>query len=224
MKKVIATGRTVEDAVTSALVRLGVTKSQATIRVISEPVKGFFGFIGGKDAEVEVSVKSTPEENAKDFLRGALLRMGIEANIVLKHDPYDKTPTLQVLCSDEVLPVVIGRHGSTLESLQFLVNITANREVEKQEKFVKFYVDAGDYRARRKSDLERIAERAVVRALKSKRAVTLEAMSSADRKVVHTYLQDREDVTTTSEGVDPNRKVVVVPVLNSGPGVSRMHS
>ncbi len=81
MKKVIATGRTVDDAVTSALVKLGATRSQASIRVLREPVKGLFGIIGAKDAEVEVSIRLSPEEMAREFLQGTLRRMGIKARI-----------------------------------------------------------------------------------------------------------------------------------------------
>jgi spoIIIJ-associated protein len=219
MKKVIATGRTIEDAVTSALVKLGVSRSQATVKVLAEPVKGLFGFIGAREAQVEVTVQVTPEETAKEFIRNTLREMGIEAYIISHPDVEDKSATvLEISCDEEHLPVVIGRHGATLESLQYLVNIVANKG---KEKYVKFYVDAGDYRKKRREDLHRIADRAVYRALKTKRAVALEAMSSAERKIIHTYLQDRTDVTTTSEGIDPNRKVVVVPVVQSGPGTRR---
>jgi spoIIIJ-associated protein len=219
MKRLIATGRTVEDAVTSALVKLGVSRSQATVRVITEPVKGIFGFIGGRDAQVEVTVKNTPEEAGREFLRSTLKEMGIEAVIRSQPEQEDRAATLlEISCDPEFLPVIIGRHGSTLESLQYLVNIVANRDTEK---YVKFFVDAGEYRRKRREDLYRIADRAAYRALRIKKPVSLESMSSADRKIVHTYLQERSDVTTTSEGVDPNRKVVVVPIVQSGPAPSR---
>ena len=211
MKKVIATGRTVDDAVTSALVKLGVTRSQATIRVISEPVKGWLGFIGGKDAEVEVSVPMNPDESAKDFLSGALVRMGVESRIRARESNEGGEPAtvLEIVADDQTLPVLIGKHGSTLDALQYLVNVVANRG---HSGYVKFIVDAGDYRQRRREGLWRIAERAAERAVRTRRPVALEAMPATDRKVVHTHLQDRSDVTTSSEGVEPNRKVVVLPV------------
>lgn len=84
MKKVIATGKTVEEAVRSALVKLGVPRSEAEIRVISEPVKGFLGLIGGKDAEVEVSVPQSPSDEAKDFVSEVLAKMGIDARVTVE--------------------------------------------------------------------------------------------------------------------------------------------
>lgn len=221
MKRVVATGKSVEDAVTSALVRLGVTRAQAIIRVVQEPVKGILGFIGGKDAEVEVSVALTPEETAKDFLSGTLRRMGIDdfrTRTKQGHEEGKLTVYFEIQCDEANLPVLIGRHGSTLDSLQYLLNVVANQG---HENYLKIVVDAGDYRRRRKEGLERLAERAAIRAVKTSRSVTMDPMSASDRKMVHTYLQERTDVTTTSEGADPNRKVVVLPVVQSGPARSR---
>ncbi|QSO50874.1 protein jag [Alicyclobacillus curvatus] len=214
MKKVTATGRTVEDAVTSALVRLGVSRSQATVRVLSEPVKGLFGFIGGKEAEVEVSVVQSPEETAKEFLADTLSHMGIEARIRLVMGAEELPMMLEIMCDEKDLPVVIGKHGSTLDSLQYLVNVVANQG---QESYTRLFLDAGQYRQRRQEGLQRLADRAAVRALRTKRPVSLDPMPAHDRKFVHTYLQNRSDVTTTSEGTDPFRKVVVVPFVQSGP-------
>lgn len=214
MKKVTATGRTVEDAVTSALVRLGVSRSQATVRVLSEPVKGLFGFIGGREAQVEVSVILTPEETAKEFLSDTLIHMGIEARIRLIPASEDTPTTLEIICEEDDLPVVIGKHGSTLDSLQYLVNVVANQG---QENYTRLFLDAGMYRQRRQEGLQRLADRAAVRALRTKRPVSLDPMPAHDRKFVHTYLQNRSDVTTTSEGTDPYRKVVVVPFVQTGP-------
>ncbi|MBX5435781.1 MAG: protein jag [Alicyclobacillaceae bacterium] len=214
MKRVIATGKTVEDAVTSALVRLGVTRSQASVRVIREPVKGLFGLIGGRDAEVEVTVVLPPEEAAKQFLAELLRQMGLDASVKLHPAPSDSGAhfALEVVCAESALPFVIGRHGSTLDALQYLVNVVANRE-RVQEGYVRFIVDAADYRRRRRQGLCELADRAASRAVRTRRSVSLQSMPAADRKVIHTYLQQRSDVTTTSEGVEPNRKVVIVPVV-----------
>lgn len=216
MKRVIATGRTVDDAVTSALVQLGVTRSNANIRVIQEPVKGLFGLIGGKEAEVEVSVTLSAEEIARDFLSGVLRRMELDARVKVKEQTVNGDPAhvLEVLCNEDELPIVIGRHGATLDSLQYLVNVVGNQE--EKGKYTKFVVDAGGYRERHKENIERIAERARQRAIKLQKPVSLEAMTAADRKVVHTYLQDRGGVTTSSEGTDPNRRVVITPLVRTG--------
>lgn len=212
MKKVVATGKSVEEAVTSALVRLGVGRSQAQIRVLTEPVKGLFGFIGGKDAEVEVSIPQSAMDDARDFTQGVLTRMSVRGEVSIERDIEDvDVPVVSISCSEDVLPVIIGRHGATLDALQYLTNIVANRD---REEFVKFTIDAGRYRARRRDNLKRLAEGAADRAVQTGRAVSLEAMSAAERKWVHTYLQTRMDITTISEGQDPNRKVRIAPRRN----------
>jgi len=214
MKRIVVSGKTVDEAVTSALVKLGVAKSQASVKVISEPVRGFLGFLGGKDAQVEISVQQLSEDDAKDFLLKLLKHMGVSCKLNSFSGTEENRGmiVIDVICNENDLPLVIGRHGSTLDSLQYLVNIVANHE---QEQFTKFVIDAGDYRHRRKEGLFRMADRAAQRALRSKRPVSLDAMPSIDRKLLHTYLQQRSDVTTTSEGVDPNRKIVVVPIVQS---------
>lgn len=214
MKKVTATGRTVDDAITSALVKLGVTRSQAIVRVINEPVKALFGFIGGKEAEVEVSVALTAEETAKEFLQETLKHMGIDARVRTAPPVEEQGYSFEILCEEEDLPLVIGRHGSTLDSLQYLTNVVVNQG---QDGYVRVFLDAGRYRQKRQEGLERLADRAAVRALRTKRPVPMDPMPAHDRKYVHTYLQERSDVTTTSEGSEPHRRVVVVPFVQSGP-------
>ncbi|MCL6452853.1 MAG: protein jag [Alicyclobacillus sp.] len=214
MKKVRATGRTVEEAVRSALVKLGATRSQATVQVLQEPVKGLFGLLGAREAEVEVCVAATPEETARDFLVELLRHMGLDASVRVGARLDGDGISLEILCESEDLPVVIGRHGSTLDAMQYLTNVVVNQD---RDVYIRVYVDAGDYRRRRQEGLLRMADRAALRAVRTKRPVAMDPMPSHDRKVVHTYLQERTDVTTTSEGTDPHRKVVVVPVVQSGP-------
>lgn len=207
MKRVVTSGRTVEDAITSALVQLRITKSQATIRVLQEPVKGLFGLFGGKEAQVEVSVQLTPEEAGSAFLTELCRHMGVPVTVQSRSSASDEV-VLNIVSEEEDLPTLIGRHGATLDALQYLVNVAANQN---RVGFVKFDVDAGNYRERRREGLHRMAERAAARALRTGRSVLLEPMSSSDRKVIHTYLQEREDVSTVSEGSEPHRKVMVVP-------------
>ncbi|RIV20141.1 protein jag [Alicyclobacillaceae bacterium I2511] len=209
MKKVQASGRTVEEALTSALVRLGVTRSQASVRVLQEPVKGFLGFIGGREAKIEVSVAASPETVAQEFLVETLRLMGlVDARVHRTHlDTEDKSILLDVECKDENFSTVIGRHGVTLDALQFLAGVVASRDTEG---FVKVYLDAGGYRQRRTEGLQRLAERVAEKVVRTGQAVPLEAMSAADRRIVHMFLQEYEGVATVSEGVEPHRMVVVV--------------
>lgn len=218
MKTVVATGRTVEDAVRSALVRLGVPRERVQVRVLQEPVKPRFGFIGGRDARVEVSVIPTVEEICQEFVEGVLRRMGIRAQVYVRTGlSEDGSVSLHVDCAEEDAALVIGRRGSTLDALQYLVNVIANQG---REGYIRISLDCGDYRRRRRESLEKKAERAAARAVRTKRPVWLEAMPASDRKVIHTYLRGRTDVTTTSEGSDPHRKVVIIPVVSSEPARS----
>ncbi|GGI95045.1 DNA-binding protein [Alicyclobacillus cellulosilyticus] len=226
MKRVVATGRTVDEAVTSALVRLGVTRSQAIVRVIQEPVRGFLGLFGGRKALVEVTVRLTPEEAAKSFLREVLRRMGWEVQIAAVPEEEDmaRVVWLDVRCPEAALPSIIGRHGATLDALQYLVNVVVHREAGLRAsetddapsgRAVRFVVDAGGYRRRRRDALQRMAEQAAARAVASGRPVGLAAMPAADRKVIHAHLQRRSDVTTVSEGEEPHRRVIVIPVVDA---------
>ncbi|MCL6592625.1 MAG: Jag N-terminal domain-containing protein [Alicyclobacillus sp.] len=223
MKKTVVSGRTIEDAVTSALVRLGVTRDQASVRVIQEPVRARLGLFGGREAIVEVTVLPSPGESVRQFLTELLRRMGIQAFVRIRRAPSPGQLTatdgqakqepveveIAIECDDATAALVIGRHGATLDALQFLASLVAGRELPCP---VRVHVDCCGYRQRRREQLERLAEQAAERALRSRRPVKLDAMPAAERRWVHMYLQDRQDVTTASEGAEPHRRVVVFPV------------
>lgn len=122
------------------------------------------------------------------------------------------TITARVL--GEELGIVIGRHGATIDALQHLAARAAFRGDDERKHVV---VDAAGYRERRESVLLRAADRAVEEALESATPVELEPMSSPERRVVHTYLKDRVEVETHSEGDEPDRRLVVVPVGPEAP-------
>ena len=111
----------------------------------------------------------------------------------------------------EDLGLFIGRHGQTIDAVQHLAFKIANRDAGRNEA-VRVTVDAAGYRERREEMLHRQAEQAAARAARSGRPVALDAMSATERKVVHEYLKDREDVETYSEGTEPHRHLVVAPL------------
>lgn len=104
------------------------------------------------------------------------------------------------------LGIIIGKHGSTLDSLQYLLSQVINKH---KEDFIRVTVDANEYRDKRKKNLEKIAKRGVERVQKYGRPVKLEPMNAADRRIVHMVLQNYETITTHSEGRDPFRRVVI---------------
>jgi spoIIIJ-associated protein len=104
---------------------------------------------------------------------------------------------------------VIGKRGHTIDAIQYLANAILWRGVEGERKEV--VVDAAGYRDRRRSALEDTADRAASDAIRSQREVALEPMTAVERKIVHLHLSERRDVVTSSDGTEPNRRVVVAP-------------
>ena len=116
---------------------------------------------------------------------------------------------LRATVSGPELGLLIGKHGQTIDSLQFVCSQAAFRGKEERKRVV---LDAGGYRERRESMLHRQADRAAADALRYGRAVELDSMAAAERKIVHVYLQERTDVETHSEGDEPFRRIVITPV------------
>ncbi|ACV59949.1 RNA-binding cell elongation regulator Jag/EloR [Alicyclobacillus acidocaldarius] len=209
MRKVVATGKTIEEAVMSALVRLGVPRSQAQVRVIREPARGFLGWLSGREAEVEVTVIETPLDAAKEFLRTAISKMGLGQAVIVADDVDEEGHVkLSISADEDALPILIGRRGATLDALQYLVNIVANRDASEK---MRFTLDAAGYRDRRLESLRRLADEAADKAVRLGRPVALDPMPRKDRKWVHAHLQSRGDVVTVSEGQEPYRRVKIIP-------------
>ncbi len=230
-KSVIKTGATVDEAIEAALSELGCTKEQVTIEVVEEGTEGGFLGLGRKDAEVKVTVNSdeaaAPAETADDtyygddesfegdavseaedaaanFVAEVLSGIGIHGNM----DSYREDDTIYISVTGSDCGAAIGRHGETLEAISYMTNLIANKHSEQR---VHVYLDVGGYRKHREQVIKGLADKAVSRVRRSGRKVTMEAMSPAERRIVHSYLQDVNGVTTHSEGVEPNRCVVVTP-------------
>ncbi|MCD8323215.1 MAG: protein jag [Oscillospiraceae bacterium] len=148
----------------------------------------------------------TQAERTEEFLHGLLERMGVNAEISI-------TPRegggLNVNLTGQGIGAVIGRRGETLDAIQHLTNYAVNRGSERRGHI---NVDAENYRAKREESLVRLAEKMAAKAVKYRRNMALEPMNSYERHVIHTALQDFEGVTTSSVGVEPNRRVVVTYV------------
>ena len=233
-KTVIKTGKTVDEAIQAALSELGCTKEQATIEVVEEGTEGGLLGLGRKDAEVKVTFNSEEsgeaapaaesdddtyfgddesfegdavseaEDAAANFVAEVLSGIGIHGNM----DSYREDDTIFISVTGSDCGAAIGRHGETLEAISYMTNLIANKHSEQR---VHVYLDVGGYRKHREQVIKGLADKAVSRVRRSGRKVTMEAMSPAERRIVHSYLQDVNGVTTHSEGVEPNRCVVVTP-------------
>ena len=112
----------------------------------------------------------------------------------------------KVILEGEKLGALIGRRGETLDAIQQLTNYSVNRSGEKR---VRIHVDAENYRLKREQSLQALARKVAGKVVRTRRSTTLEPMNAYERHVIHTALQDVENVTTYSMGTDPNRRVIV---------------
>jgi spoIIIJ-associated protein len=157
----------------------------------------------GRPAEVD-ELPETPVERVRAVVARVAVELADEAEVGMEET--DEAITATVLGDD--LGLLIGRHGATIDALQHLAGRAAFRDEDERKRVV---VDAAGYRERREEVLTSTAERAVADALATDAPVELAPMSAAERRIVHTYLKDRAEVETHSEGDEPDRRLVVTP-------------
>ena len=196
-------GKTVDDAITNALVSLGTTSDQIEYEVIEKGSNGILGF-GSKDAVIKVAKKSTPEDVVKDFLTEVFDKMNLEVEIITKFDEIEGVIDIELKGPE--MGVLIGKRGQTLDSLQYLTNLAVNR---KSDDYLRVKIDTEDYRRRRKETLENLAKNMAYKVKRTKRPVSLEAMNPYERRIIHSALQNDKYVVTHSEGEEPYRHVVI---------------
>lgn len=204
MKFVEKIGKTVEEAVDQALVELDATRDEVEVEVLEEPSKGILGFIKVKPARVKVILKNNPLKRASGLLKGIFQTMDLDVKINISEN--DKTMFINLEGPD--LGILIGRRGETLDALQYLVNLSVNKNQEIRKKII---IDIEGYRNRREKTLQRLAIKLADKARQRGRNVVLEPMSSQERRIIHTALQGREDIYTFSEGEEPYRKIIISP-------------
>lgn len=204
-KEIIESGKSVSEAVERGALKLGLTSDQVTYEVICEAKKGFLGF-GETPAKVKIIYTPAPLSTAKSFLETLIKNMNISASVVIGEN--EDGPKIELVGEDA--GALIGHHGETLDQLQYLVNLSANRgEEDRDEKYMKISLDIDGYREKRNETLRSLARRMANRVLKYKRNVTLEPMSAYERRIIHSEVQKIEGVTTNSIGTDSNRRVVI---------------
>lgn len=205
MKQVTATGQTVNEAVESALAQLNTTKDRAEIKIIDEGKRGLFGLFGSRLAIVKVTKIYDPVEEAKEFLLEVTENMGLKVDIEVIKDGKN----VEFRLTGEKIAVLIGKRGQTLNSLQYLTQLVANRFATQ---YITIILDAENYRNRRIATLTNLAERLADKAIRTGKEVVLEPMPSYERKVIHTALMKYNKVKTISNGTDPYRHIVITPV------------
>lgn len=202
MNSVEITGKTIEEALELALNQLGVKADRVEYEVLEAPSKGFFGF-GSKPARIRVVVKkSDPIAVAEEFLQSIFAQMDLSVDI----EQAVNADNITFNFKGDDLGILIGKHGQTLDALQYLTNLAANRDSDER---VKIVLDVENYRKRRTETLNRLALRLADKVRRSGERITLEPMSPHERKIIHMALQNDHRIATYSEGEEPYRKVVI---------------
>ena len=221
------TGKNVDEALEQALNELKTTRDKVNIEVIEEAKNGLFGLFS-KKAKIRVTLKDAAAkigdvveealdnikadvqagkeevQAGKEFLQKIFHSMKIEVVMEKFVNKADSTVTLKLHGPD--MGILIGKHGQTLDALQYLTNLVANKNSSER---IRIIIDVEDYRERRIETLSRLAVRLADKVKRNGERVVLEPMNPHERKIIHMALQNDRRITTLSEGEEPYRKVVI---------------
>ena len=195
--------KTVNDCITNACQKFAVTSDKLEYEVVTEGSTGFLGF-NAKPAIIKARVKYSVDETVREFLNKVFAAMNLTVVIDIKYN--EENATMDIDLSGDEMGVLIGKRGATLDSLQYLVSLVANKE---SDNYIRVKVDTENYRQRRKDTLENLAKNISYKVKRTKRSVSLEPMNPYERRIIHSALQNDRFVTTHSEGDEPFRRVVV---------------
>lgn len=208
MEFVEKTGKTVDEAITEALIELGTTSDQVEIEILDKGASGLLGIFSSKMAKVKVIKKVDIKDVAINFLNDVFNKMNMKVDIDIK---LDQNNNMDIELSGDNMGVLIGKRGQTLDSLQYLISLVVNKN---SDQYVRIKLDTENYRSRRKETLENLASNIAYKVRKTGRKFTLEPMNPYERRIIHSTLQNNRYVKTHSEGEEPFRKVIIVPTEN----------
>ena len=206
-KEVTVSAKSVEEAVAKAVAELGAPSAEKIeYTVLEDAKKGFLG-IGATDAKIVATYTVGGEAEAYAFVKKLLVDMNIEAEAEMTDGENGEK---RIVITGGNAAILIGHHGDTLDSLQYLANLAANKKVDgKKGDYVKITVDVEGYRAKREETLRELARRKAASVLKYKKSVMLEPMNPYERRIIHSEIQNIEGVSTNSIGSENNRKIVI---------------
>lgn len=202
MKKIITTGKTVEEAIESALIQLNTTIDRVETNILELPSSGIIGLFKKKQAKVEVVVNTDLSKLAKEYLDVVVAAMGIDANIEAKLEDN----LLNINMTGKDMGILIGRRGQTLDSLQYLTSLVVNKDTQE---YVRVILDTENYRKKRETTLKDLAEKLAHRVVNTHKKIELEPMNPYERRIIHATLQKNNKIVTYSQGEEPFRKVVI---------------
>lgn len=194
--------KTVDEAIQLALEELQTDIDSVTVEILEEGSKAVLGLFGGKDAKVRVTRCVSSMEIVTGFLNKVIGAAEVDAALQMSETEDE----IDVKITGADVGGLIGRHGETLYAIQYLANLILNQG---KKEYIRVSLDIEDYKKNRRQKLEGIAKRAADRAIKFHRSVSLDPMPSYERKIVHSYLQDLEEIETVSQGEEPRRYIVI---------------
>ena len=205
-RELIVTAKTVEEAREKAAAELNLAMEEIEFTVLEEGKKGFLG-IGATDAKVQAVYTVKGAQIALEFIKKMVEDMELSLNVGIKDGNNDDTV---ITVDGEGAGLLIGHHGETLDALQYLANLAANKKVkgEKRE-YTKITLDVEGYRAKREEALRALARRMAGKVVKYKKSVMLEPMNPYERRIIHSEVQSIEGVSTNSIGSENNRRIVM---------------
>lgn len=216
-QELIKTAKTTEEAVRLAAEEMGVSAQDVEVEVLEEPKKGLFG-IGAVPAKVKVTYFYKPLESARMFAETLIKDIGLNASVTI-HDDGNGEALLTI--SGDDAGTLIGHHGDTLDALQYLINLTANKKETDERKYTRISVDIENYREKREETLKKLARHMAEKVKRTGRNVVLEPMNAYERRIIHAEVQGIEGVSTNSVGVEGNRRVILFAEGNEKPTSAR---
>ena len=229
IKEVIKEAKTQEEAIQLACKELGKSRDDVQIEILERAKKGFLGF-GSTNAKVrafyeeadeKVEIKetakadtpATEEKETVDLENKAAKALEFLQNILKDMEITDYTSKVEtdeggisIVLEGDKLGAIIGRRGETLDAIQYLVSLAANRV---DNKYTRITIDTGNYREKREKTLQSLARKIAINAVKTGRSTTLEPMNPYERRIIHAAVSQIEGAVSTSVGEEPNRKVVI---------------
>ena len=205
-KELIVTAKTVEEAKEKAAAELGIAVENIEFTVLEEGKRGFLG-IGATEAKVSATYTLGGSDIALAFIEQVVKDMELDLTVAKKEGNNDD---ILITVDGEGAGLLIGHHGETLDSLQYLANLAANKKIKgEKHDYVKVTLDIEGYRAKREETLRALARRMAAKVVKYKKSVMLEPMNPYERRIIHSEVQRVQGVSTNSIGSENNRRVVM---------------
>lgn len=203
--KEIFTAKTVDEAKQEAVNHFGIDESLITFEILEEPKKGLFKMKGEAKVSAEYNAP-TKAEIAQNYIKNILDKMGVNSESTITENEDSAILNFDA----DGTGTIIGRRGETLDALQYLASMVANKKDEKD--YYRIILDSCDYRNKRKKTLEELADKISKSVVKSGHSAALEPMNPYERRIIHSKVSEIEGVYSKSSGEEPHRKVIIYPV------------